>query len=376
MKKSTKIVIALLLSGGLLAGAYFLSDALITSVKEEKPAPDMPADPVKPDAPLTHTVTFQYGELESTQTVATGGFPKSVAFASIPEGQKFAGWYIGETLIEDPWTYPITQDTVFTAKFETLTYQITIEVDGQQTTQTIEHGETITLESPTKEGYNFLAWSLDGQTVIDISIYSITQKTTFIAVFEEIEETLQTPSVSLFRFENGMLTGYSGTDTEIVIPSTYSLDQEGNVIEGDDFLVTSIGERAFYYSGITSIEIPNTVTSIGAEAFRYCENLTSITIPDNVETLGDYAFAACKGLIRIDIGAGVTTIGNNVFSGCSAVEVMIIRTATLPQVSNIVISNSNSKIYVPEELVSTYMTTSPWSKYDERYLSISELEEA
>ena len=62
----------------------------------------------------------------------------------------------------------------------------------------------------------------------------------------------------------------------------------------------SIGNRAFYdCSGLTSIEIPDNVTSIEESAFEYCSSLTSITIPDNVASIGGGAFYNCKALTEI-----------------------------------------------------------------------------
>ena len=43
------------------------------------------------------------------------------------------------------------------------------------------------------------------------------------------------------------------------------------------------------------------VTSIGNEAFRYCDSLTSITIPDNVTSIGDYTFLGCTSLTMIEV---------------------------------------------------------------------------
>ena len=118
--------------------------------------------------------------------------------------------------------------------------------------------------------------------------------------------------------------------------------------------VTSIGEYAFDGCNLTSITIPNSVTSIRKGAFYSCKSLTSITIPNSVTSIGEYAFYGCKSLTSINVdvnnpnycsidgvlfdknqttlikyprgkqGASyiipnsVTSIGNSAFSGCDA----------------------------------------------------------
>ena len=71
-------------------------------------------------------------------------------------------------------------------------------------------------------------------------------------------------------------------------------------------------------NSLTSINIPDSVTTIGNHAFYNCKSLTSIIIPDGVTTIEDYAFAFCTSLSSITIPSSVVTIGDNPFIGCHA----------------------------------------------------------
>ena len=82
--------------------------------------------------------------------------------------------------------------------------------------------------------------------------------------------------------------------------------------------VTSIGSSAFRNcSSLTSVTIPNSVTSIGSSAFRNCSSLTSVTIPNSVTSIGEWAFYGCSGLTSVTIPNSVTSIGESVFEDCS-----------------------------------------------------------
>ncbi len=82
--------------------------------------------------------------------------------------------------------------------------------------------------------------------------------------------------------------------------------------------VTEIKDYTFSgCPGLTSIDIPNSVTSIGSSAFIDCKGLTTITIPNSVTYIGNSAFYGCSGLTSIYIPNSVTSIGSGAFSGCS-----------------------------------------------------------
>jgi hypothetical protein len=86
-----------------------------------------------------------------------------------------------------------------------------------------------------------------------------------------------------FDSSTGTITGYNGSDSEVVIPS-----------EINGVKVTSIGDWTFGYSNnlMRSITIPNSVTSIGNYAFAGCSSLTSITISNSVTSIGGHSFSS------------------------------------------------------------------------------------
>ena len=80
---------------------------------------------------------------------------------------------------------------------------------------------------------------------------------------------------------------------------------------------TELGEFAFTYcTSLSSITIPNSVTSIGNCAFNSCFSLTSITIPNSVTSISYVAFGFCYNLQTVTIGSGVTSIGDDAFYRC------------------------------------------------------------
>jgi len=133
------------------------------------------------------------------------------------------------------------------------------------------------------------------------------------------------------------VTGYEGTDTDVIIPANY-----------EGLPVTSIGENAFRYfsdlasifipDGVTNIEryafaslaklteirFPETLTTIAGYAFDQCEGLTELVVPDSVTSLGERAFWGCSGLKSLTIGKGLTALKNAEFAWCSGLTLLVI----------------------------------------------------
>ena len=88
--------------------------------------------------------------------------------------------------------------------------------------------------------------------------------------------------------------------------------------------LTSIGSYAFYYlTNVDAVDIPSSVSRIGAHAFDQCGQMTTCTVAESgITEIGDYAFNECVQLLSFDIPTTVTTIGEDAFRSCSQLRVV------------------------------------------------------
>ena len=98
---------------------------------------------------------------------------------------------------------------------------------------------------------------------------------------------------------------YNGAAADVTIPSRY---------QGKP--VTTIGHAAFFNSAVTSVTIPDSVTSISDEAFVNCPKLTNISIPNSVTYIGFSAFSSCTSLKSITLPSSLSTIQSYAFYNC------------------------------------------------------------
>jgi hypothetical protein len=130
------------------------------------------------------------------------------------------------------------------------------------------------------------------------------------------------------------LLGYLGSETTLTLPE--NCNEKHYAINSNAFRecrsitsitipdsVTSIGDHAFYQcSDLTRVTIGNSVTNIGDYAFEDCSSLTNIVILDSLTSIGERAFCHCKSLMSITIPDRVTSIGIHAFYDCGSLKTL------------------------------------------------------
>ena len=116
-----------------------------------------------------------------------------------------------------------------------------------------------------------------------------------------------------------IITGYTGAGGAVAIPSSVNCFPVGQV--GSELLAPVFG---FPNRTLTSLTIPNSVTSIGGQAFFGCKSLGLVNIPNSVTAIGSGAFSQCSSLVSISIPNSVTSIGGSAFSQCTSLTEVVL----------------------------------------------------
>lgn len=133
--------------------------------------------------------------------------------------------------------------------------------------------------------------------------------------------------------------------------------------------VTEIPDGMCIYDGsLASVTLPGTITAIGLGAFQFCTKLTDITLPSGLKTIGSVAFMG-SGLTSLDVPASVESIGPSAIEGGIPVTV---RATTPPSITSDTFVSTPSHIYVPASAVDTYKAATGWSAYSSVIEAITE----
>ena len=95
--------------------------------------------------------------------------------------------------------------------------------------------------------------------------------------------------------------------------------QNWTCLESFDFgIATTVVDKAFNNTGLKTLTIPATVTTIKGGGFSGCKQLTSLTFEGNITSLSSSSFSDCTALVSVDFGDNMTTIGEGMFKNCTA----------------------------------------------------------
>ncbi len=247
---------------------------------------------------LNYTVAFdsQGGSAVASQTVDHGDTATKPADPT-RTGYTFRGWYLNGRAFS--FTTPITDDITLQATWSAISYTVTYHFNGgveiAQTPTRYEITDlplALNLQPTTKEGYSFEGWYLNAACTLPATSITKIGNVDIYAKWQLLETSDFTYTLSADQTYY-TVTAYVGTDTELVIPEEY----KGTPVK-------AIGKSAFSGSNLTSITIPQNVTTIHNSAFYGCTSLKSIVIPQNVTSIGAYAFSKCTALTSIDVDKG------------------------------------------------------------------------
>ena len=209
------------------------------------------------------------------------------------------------------------KDYTATVTFNNQTYTDVKTVTVEKTGHSISGNSCVNCGQPASEGLDMVLISADEYTVSGIGTCTDTEiliPTTYNGlpvVSVEASAFLDNTSITSVVLPDGI--------TSIGENAFNGCESLTSVTFGKNSQLSSIGPGAFNYCySLESITIPESVTSIGSEAFNYCCGLRSVTFGENSQltSIGDYAFLGCYSIESITIPASVTSIGEWAFVEC------------------------------------------------------------
>lgn len=274
-----------------------------------------------------HNVTFIYEDSTlATQTIKNGEYAQSVEVENT-DYKKFNGWLLNGTIV-DLTSYKITADTILTASV-TYSYDVTFIVDDTvYSTQIVETGKYVSVPTvPTKDGYVFDGWSINGIDIVDLTINSVNSNIVYYALFSlDNAGYYSLDGEKLYSWSDLTSNGYiTATSTTVSgVSSDFKALEAGKLVLPDK--ITTLNKSAFYGSrNIKEIELSNSLVRINDQALQ-STGIKTIVIPSSVTYIGTYAFNGCSYLhsIYIENASNLTLYADSsFFVGMSNFLIMI-----------------------------------------------------
>lgn len=150
----------------------------------------------------------------------------------------------------------------------------------------------------------------------------------------------------------------------LVIPASITYNNQ-------TYDVTNIESTAFSYNGfITSVDIHAPITETGS-MFSGCTSLTSVSLPETVTTIGSYAFSGCTSLASFTVDNNISTIAYGAFDGCESLEEFVIKDGDTPISLDDMSTMPVKRLQIGREINFTSYSSPKWNSSTLEYATIS-----
>lgn len=304
-------VTAVAVAGTVAAGGTVAVKNHIDNKAETSTASSFSSTVVPETCTTSETITEFISETELTTLITTllSSISRKASTSQIKTTPDISTPQITTTAVKETVTETTTETTATTTSKPSTTKQTTT---SRPSTTLLSTAPTTT-ESTTEET-TITTTRRRTTTEKENTTEKSTTSTKHSTTEATTEKQTTASSESNYGTSGGVITEYTGTDSDVSIPSSVGSET-----------VTAIGSGAFAgNTEIQSVRLPSTVTQIGQEAFAECTSLSSVSLPSSLEQIGIGAFYGCSSLSSVSIPDGTKTISDEAFAQCTTLSTVTI----------------------------------------------------